>query len=187
MTQTITGVSQTIASSAPDAGLYGPRGWTRNIGIRQLLAEGADPPRDINLDEDDYWPFSKMTHQQAKQLLERLPERALRDTQNNGPELGSLLRAALTGPIELSGYVIGPQRWDERLTVEAFTYWGRPNYHIVDPHCGQRHADDCQCRQLFRDIAAELSLSGYESDPDEILPVSDPRDPQRKGWWLWWD
>ena len=120
-------------TAAPDLPrLYGPPGWTVRIGLWRLLEPWLDTPRclpgesPLRLDargapESDYVPFRGMDAATAADLLSRLPAAALSDRQNLAPSLKSMLTACAgaDGQVRLCGYGIGPQREDERLSVEA--------------------------------------------------------------------
>ncbi|WP_233188091.1 hypothetical protein [Actinomyces qiguomingii] len=121
-----------------EEGLYGPRGWTVRAGVWHALADCRDDLRSTVIPaqfgfapagiitaegtpQDDYTPFHDLGPATARRLLEVLPAEQLRDRQNLGPSLGALLRACVraNGRVRLSGYGIGPQRPDERVSVEG--------------------------------------------------------------------
>ena len=133
----------------------------------------------------DYVSFAGLDAEAALDLLEWLPANALEDRQNLGPSLRRLLRACATGGdrVLLSGYGIGPQRFDERLSVEAL--WVR-DPDLLDYRVSLEHDQDCQCRLLWRTVQARSRLDA-ESPPDEIRLLSPAWCQGEVGWWLWWD
>ncbi|WP_237564071.1 MULTISPECIES: hypothetical protein [unclassified Actinomyces] len=215
--------------TGPDEGLYGPRGWTVRAGVWHALADCRDELRStvipaqfgfapaglITADgtpEDDYTPFHDLGPATARRLLEILPGEQLRDRQNLGPTLGALLRACARadGRVRLSGYAIGPQRQDERVSVEGM--W------IEDPDLLEElvraivegsdpDGDGCYCACEDRDPYDEEELEAlvalglqevwrhvaerYELDsrgaPDEFKPLRRHWTHGPLGTWLWWD
>ena len=185
-----------------ETGLYGPRGWTVRAGVWHELVRcrddlrstiipaeyGRDPDgliTDAGEPEDDYTPFHDLGPRTARRLLSILPPAQLRDRQNLAPTLGALLRACARagGRVRLSGYAIGPQRPDERVTVEGL--W------ISDPallelKVSEVHDEYCACRALWDAVRGRFELDA-EATPDEIRPL--PRHWTRGplGTWLWWD
>ena len=143
-------------TGSPDSPrLYGPPGWTVRIGLWHLLEPWLDAPRclpgetplrtdALGAPMSDYVPFRGMDAATAADLLLRLPAPALVDRQNLSPSLRTMLTACAhaDGRVRLSGYGIGPQREDERLSVEAL--W------VADPDLQGyevfvEHSRACQC------------------------------------------
>lgn len=194
------------AEPGQTTGLYGPRGWTVNAGAWLVLADFRDPlhsdaipaanglpPQGIitgGVPQDDYVPFRGLDRSGAARLREAMKETpdALTDRQNLAPSLDRLLAAceAAEGRVLLSGYGIGPQRDDERVTVEAL--W------VTDPDLltmtvTAEHDGACQCRELWRTIRERYDLDA-EAMPDEIRKCPHPGWTETTGdmgWWLWWD
>lgn len=176
-------------------GLYGPNGWTTELGVQALLAphyqylfaenetlnEHAIPiPKEL----PPFAPFAGLGAKEAQILLNALPAAALADRQNDAPTLEQLLRAATEFPkqVLLHGYAVGPERMDERITVDGFMYYGADHY-SVDEH----HGSDCECQELWEHMQNTLKLESARSAPDELQRVLSLRDPSRTGWWVWWD
>ena len=113
------------------------------------------------------------------------PAQALEDRQNNGPTLRSLLRAcAASGDrLLLCGYGIGPQRSDERVSVEAL--WLRDE-DLGGYRVSPEHDAGCQCESLWKVVAARYQLDAA-AVPDEILRMAPPWGGGESGWWFWWD
>lgn len=182
----------------PAPGLYGPRGWTTRTPLWYLLRtfptqpvyqpDGSLLPGYLLTDgapREEYVTFAGLTCEAALDLLEWLPAQALEDRQNNGPTLRSLLRAcAASGDrLLLCGYGIGPQRSDERVSVEAL--WLRDEdlgCYRVSPE----HDAGCQCENLWKVVAARYQLDAA-AVPDEILRMAPPWGGGESGWWFWWD
>lgn len=181
--------------------LYNPAGWTVTSGVWTILADCRDhmrsdlipaaygmPPREQIIDGrplEEYTPFHDLGSNAAAKLLEVLPAATLTERQNLGPSLGACLAAAAgaAGRVRLSGYAIGPQRHDERVTVEGM--W------IADPDlldlnlCGI-HGKDCDCRQVWDTIRTRYSLDARHR-PDEIRHARRYWNEGPKGTWIWWD
>lgn len=183
-------------------GLYGPRGWTVSAGVWEVLGRCRDHLRstaipaahgiapqgligDDGVPLDDYTPFHAMGPDGARRLLEVLPAQALEDRQNLAPSLGPLLRACAgaEGRVLLSGYGIGPQRDDERVTVEAL-WVADPD--LQDMEVTEEHGPACRCRELWRTVRDRYGLDA-EAVPDEIRRVGAAWTGGATGWWLWWD
>lgn len=129
-TVVLNNLGELIGMENPEDGIYGSRGWSVLSGVASLSLQysdwgwmdmaaefpGVKPEKMI-----DYLPFSGGDEWLAKQLRERLPENALADRQNYGPSLGEILSLTVANPGEVlfSGYLIGPQRFDERISSDA--------------------------------------------------------------------
>ncbi|MDO5067644.1 MAG: hypothetical protein Q4D96_10230 [Propionibacteriaceae bacterium] len=140
--------------------------------------------------QEDYIPFRALTRSGAARLRETMKEtpNALDDRQNLAPSLGCLLDACekAEGRMVLSGYGIGPQRDDERVTVDAL-WVADPD--LLDLNVTREHDSDCQCRMMWRMIRERYGLD-TEAMPDEILRCVRPGRAEGDadmGWWLWWD
>lgn len=170
---------------------YMPNGWTVFSALYELF--GLARPRCLSTPADgghiwdgtnaDYVPLARIDYIQARLALRLLPPLALKDRQNCAPDLGSLLRAcaASEGDIWLQGYLIGPARSDERLSVDGiFIAQDERGPWQVDTF----HSPSCQCQGLWAYLQGELGLDG--AMPDEIIwHEMDATGAQ--GWWLWWD
>lgn len=116
---------------------------------------------------------------EAAALRRSIPAEALDDRQNEGPTLRSILDAAdrHPGEVEFGGYVVGPDRPDERITSETVYLFG------------QEPINDRMAWTRLRD---RLDASAYPADqplaePDEIDLVDVPWRPGEKAWRMWWD
>lgn len=119
---TLAGLWQEQLAAAPDDCPYPDperpgRGWLLDAGVADILepfAELARGPRDLTR-------IAGLDDGAARALLARLPPEALTDRQNDAPTLRDLLMviAAHPGVVTGIGYVVGPDRWDEGLTLEG--------------------------------------------------------------------
>ena len=183
-------------------GMYGPRGWSVRAGVWHELARCRDELRstvipaeygfapagfigDDGVPVDDYTPFHDLGPGIARRLLEILPDPQLEDRQNLGPTLGVLLRACVRarGRVRLSGYAIGPQRRDERLSVEGL--W------IADPdllgyELAEEHDEHCRCQDLWELVRERYDLDAY-GVPDEVKLLRRHWTRGPVGTWIWWD
>lgn len=185
----------------PAEGLYGPRGWSVRVGLWHLLAQWPDPARSIGLaptgrpgptliDEvgspvSDYVPFQGLDAATSRRLLGILPGAALGDRQNLAPTLRSMLAACAgaDGQVRLSGYAIGPQRHDERMSAEAL-WVADPD--LLEVRVDPKHRGECQCDLLWARVSQRYDLDAL-SMPDEILRTRPEWAGGAQGWWLWWD
>lgn len=163
-------------ATARSASLYGARGWTDTTGAAALLAALECGPRLSK----DFTRFAGLRAPEALALAQILPEANLHDRQNNGPELAELLDAAcrIEG-VELSGYLVGPPRWDERVSVDGL---------FAPPGIGLPDAlpEDALSWAKWPSVRDFLGLSTCAAPPDEFLPVPTGH-AQGCGWWMWWD
>lgn len=182
-------------------GMYGPRGWTVVAGVWEVIERARDELRATVIPTryglsaaghvrdgaptEDFNPFHDLGPAEAARLLEILPPRQLADRQNLGPTLGSLLRACAGagGRVRLSGYAIGPQRRDERVTVEGL--W-LADADLRDVELCEDHAGECRCRQVWHTVRDRYDLEGT-CPPDEIRHLPRWWDHGEVGTWLWWD
>lgn len=156
--------------------LYGPHGWTLTSGVSHLLAPIECEPRLC----ENFVRFSGLKEPEARALIDILPEANLHDRQNNGPELAELLHTAITCEgVELSGYMVGPPRPDERVSVDGLFAPPGIGLPLASPHDPFPFAH----WPTVRDV---LNLKTATAPPDEFLPVSTGRDSEC-GWWMWWD
>ena len=181
-------------TGSPDSPrLYGPPGWTVRIGLWHLLEPWLDAPRclpgetplrtdALGAPMSDYVPFRGMDAATAADLLLRLPAPALVDRQNLSPSLRTMLTACAhaDGRVRLSGYGIGPQREDERLSVEAL--W------VADPDLQGyevfvEHSRACQCSALWERVRDRYELDAH-SVPDDIVRTRPEWAGGGVGWWM---
>ena len=187
----MTGVTAVALAPADQELKYMSNGWTVFSALYELfglsrpccLSTSTDGPLKWAGADADYVPLARIDYIQARLALRLLPPLALKDRQNRAPELGSLLRAcaASEGDIWLQGYLIGPARSDERLSVDGiFIAQDERGPWRVDTF----HSAACQCQGLWGYLQSELGLDG--AMPDEIIwHEMDATGAQ--GWWLWWD
>ena len=185
------------STGSPDSPrLYGPPGWTVRIGLWRLIEPWLDTPRclpgetPLRLDAlgapvSDYVPFRGMDATTAADLLLRLPAAALSDRQNLAPTLKTMLTACAgaDGQVRLSGYGIGPQREDERLSAEAL--WvadaDLQGYEVL-----AEHSRACQCSALWERVKERYELDA-RCIPDDIVRTRPEWAGGGVGWWMWWD
>ena len=198
---TSTTAAPTHEEGVRERGLYGPRGWSVTVGVWDVLDACRDEVRSCALPTalgqgacgliedgepvDDYTPFHDLGPDQARRLLDILPEDQLEDRQNLSPSLGALLRACVRaqGRVRLSGYGIGPQRPDERVTVEAL--WVQdPDLLAFEVH--EEHDEGCRCRELWETVRRRYDLDA-EALPDEMRACRRLWTHGQVGTWLWWD
>ncbi|MDO4901692.1 hypothetical protein [Actinomyces sp.] len=235
----VTGIQTASSRPAPapvqdpdqEAGLYGPRGWTVCAGVWQALADCRDDLRStvipaqfgfapagiITADgtpEENYTPFHDLGPATARRLLEVLPAEQLGDRQNLGPTLGAALRACVraNGRVRLSGYGIGPQRHDERVSVEGI--WiedpdllealveaivgeddDPDDYDDEHAYYADRDPGDVEelealialgLQQVWERVAERYDLDAH-CGPDEFKPLRRHWTHGPLGAWLWWD
>lgn len=172
-----------LTSSAPDLpGLeLPPRGWTVTHGVTEVVE-----PFVVRLPEnhEGLAIYEGLDGDAAADLLDRLPEPALSDRQGDGPSLRRALETAAEHPglIEVHGYVVGPGRWDERITAEAITVRAWTRLRVIDGH-----GDQCECPVLLDRVRA-LGLDDALGPPTHVEPERWPADDDGvTGWLLWWD
>ncbi|CAM2880920.1 hypothetical protein ACSL103130_05955 [Actinomyces slackii] len=184
-----------------EEGLYGSPGWSVRLGLWRILDQWPGPARSPGpapegragaplIDASggpvsDYVPFHGMDGEAARQLLELLPQANLADRQNLAPSLRTLLEACAgsEGQLRLSGYGIGPQRHDERLSVEAL--WAA-DHDLQDLDVHPEHRDGCQCEALWARVSQRYGLDALAM-PDEIRRLRPEWAGGAPGWWMWWD
>ena len=168
--------------------LYGTTGWTLECGIRDLLSEHLSPWGDVS--------FNRFTDAGAEligALAALLPPANLDDRQNHAPSLREFIAAALERPQEvtLSGYVVGPPRHDERVSIDGLTVLNTPIYAAGGWGSAPLGEDRMRVwRALGKYLGCEATT---ENCPDEIIPLI-PSDTvettgvrETQGWWVWWD
>ena len=157
------------------------RGWLLRAGVPDIVQPFLTHSPD---DDADLARYAGLDATAAAMLLDRLTPIQLEDRQNDGPTLGTLLRAAVAHPddVEVHGYLIGPARRDERITAEGVDIYGTLDLDITPGH----HADR-QCRELWELVQHELGIDDARCRPDEITPRINPWRPNEPCWSLWWD
>ncbi|MDO5728976.1 MAG: hypothetical protein Q4P71_05050 [Actinomycetaceae bacterium] len=178
-------------TEAETDGFYDRRGWTTDKKIRTILrpfltesvypwlADQSSDPHVLA----DYEPFHGLTATAAKQLLDVLPLRNLAERQNFAPTCETLLRAAIDNPetVELVGYAIGPNRRDERVSIEGLIYYADRVGQETNPTTATQRT------RLWNTIRRELELETARLEPDELHRFRPAWNPKREGWWVWWD
>ncbi|GAA1721484.1 hypothetical protein GCM10009809_16420 [Isoptericola hypogeus] len=149
----------------PGPGCEGRHGWLLDEGYDALL----EPVLGSNaMAGPGYYPFSGLDGQTAAALLERLPDDYLAtERQNLGPTIGAVLRAVARYPhlLRAHGYVIGPLRCDERITVTGVLV--RTDREL---RLDAWHEDGCECHDLFTMLTDELGVDDMHTPPDEVTP-----------------
>ncbi|WP_278236112.1 hypothetical protein [Isoptericola sp. AK164] len=162
-------------------------GWLLRRGLDEVLGPVLMPDA---WGAASFYRFVDLDASVATALLDRLDPRYLAaERQNDGPSLGTVLRAVVAHPDRLRahGYVVGPGRCDERVTVEGVLV--RTDDAFV---LGDHHGPGCQCDELERVVAA-LGVDDAHVPPHEVTRWwGRPGDlsPQESGehWYrLWWD
>nr|WP_282921690.1 hypothetical protein [Mobiluncus sp. Marseille-Q7826] len=175
-----------IGNPQLDPGIYGPRGWTVLEGVTTLTLPYSDwmwfdmarEYPDVDVEEMvDYLPYSDGDAWLATQLLKVIPPNALDERQNYAPRVEDLLQLVAQHPAEtfFSGYMIGPQRFDERLSIDTI---------FVSPHLLGLGPDDEDPHGAYAGLKRfEL---GEDACPDEVS-VFYNRHLNRQLWRFWWD
>lgn len=185
-----------------------PRGWTFELGLPDIVAPFASPASvaayrallDGGQPAEAAWRqvgsgllyYAGLDGEAAQVLLDRLPADELGDRQNDSPTLGAFLRSAAAHPgvVELHGYCVGPDREDERFSVEGVLIYAHPELNVdaVDYWSGEetRHTDACECRELWRIAQEEYGLADALCFPDEISRFAAGWRHDDQCWRLWW-
>ncbi|MFI2105302.1 hypothetical protein ACH436_18570 [Isoptericola sp. NPDC019693] len=170
---------------APGGRCQGRHGWLLDAGIDVLLEPVLTGSR-----TPGFYPFVALDERTAAGLLERLGESELAtQRQHLGPTLGRVLRAVVRHPdrVRAQGYVVGPLRCDERITVTGV---------LVRPDRDLRAPSGAPPAGASVDVAralAELGVDDMHAPPDEVAPWRGARPDGapvgRAGpWWrAWWD
>jgi len=171
----------TDAAAPRSTDLGEERGWLLRADVPDVVQPFLTHSPD---DDTDLARYAGLDATAAAMLLDRLTPIQLEDRQNDGPTLGTLLRAAVAHPddVEVHGYLIGPARRDERITAEGVDIYGALDLDITPGH----HADR-QCRELWELVQHELGIDDARCRPDEITPRINPWRPNEQCWSLWWD
>lgn len=141
-------------------------GWLLGNGLVDVLSPllHGDESGDTS-----FARFASLGADPAARLLELLGEDYLaEERQNDGPTIGCVLRAVVAHPDRLRahGYVIGPGRCDERITVEGVLFRADRDYRLC-PAYGPRLAP-CECEPLYARLRDELGVDDALSPPDEL-------------------
>lgn len=145
---------------------HGEHGWMLEAGLDQVLAPLLYG--DIFADTS-FYRFSSLGAEAASQLLRILPAGYLAtERQNDGPTIGTVLRAVVAHPDDLRahGYVIGPGRCDERITVEGVLVRVDREFALCPLYGPPRSR--CDCDQLYRVLVDEFGVDDALHPPDEL-------------------
>jgi hypothetical protein len=113
--------------------------------------------------------FSGADGEAAAELLATLPSKCLDNRQNAGPTLRDILSAARDDPkVVFGGYVVGPDRTDERVSADTVFF----------------DTDDKTEADVRRRVRA---LFGMRAKPDEVTRSPAPGHPSKEVWRVWWD
>ncbi|AEG42974.1 hypothetical protein [Isoptericola variabilis] len=180
----------TAPDARHDAWCQGRHGW--------MLEDGLDTVLEPVLRQDTYgaqafYRFFDLDGAAAETLLDRLdPGYLAEERQNDGPSIGAVLRALAAHPDRLRahGYVVGPGRCDERITVEGVLVRTDDEL-VVDRH----HSRSCQCEHLVRYVAEDLGIDDMRVPPHEVGPwwgfsfnaPADEGEDEERWYRLWWD
>lgn len=172
-------------SRSDRVGLYGPPGWTAGdvaSAVAPFTDSGHVPYAYVDRDTlagrassangtGGLLRFAGLDGERAMTIGRAMTRKALGDRQGAGPTARSLLAAAARHPgmVELRGYVTGPSRDDERVTVEGlFVY--------------DTTMDERAVRAAARD---RLGLD-HVDDPSDVRLVDVPWRTGVKAWQLLW-
>ncbi|WP_407319628.1 hypothetical protein UQW22_04170 [Isoptericola halotolerans] len=143
-------------------------GWMRRAGLDDALEPVLVPDA---LGASSFYRFVDLDAGVAADLMQRLPADYLaRERQNDGPTIGAVLGAVVAHPDRLRahGYVVGPGRCDERITVEGVLVRCDHEFAV-----GGHHSPGCQCDELYRFVVG-LGVDDAAVPPHEVVP-----------WWGW--
>jgi hypothetical protein len=101
--------------------LYEPEGFTQRPEVLDIL-ENRIPAQQYGYpNTGDLRHFGGLTVAQAKELLTLLPPAQADDQQNYSPSFKEFVELGEQYPeMTFHGYVVGPERSDERITIEGF-------------------------------------------------------------------
>lgn len=167
-----------------------PRGWLLDHGLADIL----EPFAVIAHDRHDLTRIAGLDGGAARRLLRRLPESELGERQNDAPTMRDLLTVIATHPRVVTGigYVVGPDRWDERLSLEGLQIadtdllgfepdilpgrlpprvrsldaWAQEEYHAHRRGC----VEGSVMRQQWYAARHRYGITGARTPPTEIGP-----------------
>jgi hypothetical protein len=170
------------------SGLYGRRGWTTDAAkslaaftsstyVPSAYATVGSGPEARSYTNGDAGPvrFDGADAEAAAALLPKIPPPARHIDQNGGPAVERVLEAVAANPgrFEFSGYVIGPDRTDERVSVEGVRIYGGPTADTPEARAEVMR----QARDVF----------GATVEPSECHLEESPWRPGERSWRLFWD
>lgn len=168
-----------------EKGIYGKRGWTADVAPgalgeftsstynRHMYREDFDGKPVKNGDYGLTY-YSGAGSQAAKEIVAGAPAEALtQERQNDAPTLGTIIKSAASHPgkVEFGGYIVGPDRSDERISADTVF--------IFD--------DEADANALLLKARDHYGLTDAKRAPDELQLVEVPWRPGEKAWRLWWD
>jgi len=169
------------SNGKPDT-MYGKRGWTLDVAdtIERFTDSRHEPASYLfgsTNGRSGLVRFAGMDAEAVTELAQKMPREAFADRQNNAPTLGTLIAAVNANPgrVELAGYVAGPARDDERVTVDGVYIYDDELAKSNDPGVILRAAKDV------------YGLRDAHRRPDELSVVDVPWRPGEKAIYLWWD
>ena len=162
-------------------GAYGPEGFTIDAApaLQRFTSQRYvplmywdhpfKPDKHYVNGEMGLFYFSGADGEAATELLAKLPAKCLENRQNAGPTLRSILSAARDHPeIVFGGYIVGPERTDERVSVDTVFF----------------DTDDKNEADVCRRVRALFHTRGT---PDEVMRYPAPGHPSKEVWRVWWD
>lgn len=169
----------------------GRHGWMLDSSLDAVL----DPiVTGATLSDNSFYRFTHLDSQIARSLIERLPAAYLdTERQNDGPTIGTVLRAVVEHPDDLRahGYVIGPGRCDERITVEGVLLRVDQELHFCSPY-EQGPRPNCDCERLFALLQNDFGIDDARRPPHELgrwwAGVPENGNTHDDTWYrVWWD
>ncbi|MGC3993740.1 MAG: hypothetical protein QM779_06500 [Propionicimonas sp.] len=163
-------------------------GWMLDAGVVDALAPALLTD---NFGDDTYFRLTVVGADIAARLLAILPEDYLsRERQNDGPTIGTVLRAVVARPEEVlaHGYVIGPSRCDERVTLEGVLFRVDEWYRLCPLHGPA--LDRCECERLYARLREEFGVDDATVFPHELdaWMTVDAAHGGTGAWYrAWWD
>lgn len=153
-------------------------GWTANTAARLQPYVGGDrnpamyqngPAGTYDNGDTGVLAFNGITGADANSLLKSIPRDQRDDRHHDSPTAAQLLRAAAADPdIEAGGYLIPPDRADERISIDRITTYSAD------------HGDHDQTRAWLR---AKFGTAAGRTA--QVIPTYD--NSGRTGWSCYWD
>jgi hypothetical protein len=161
-------------------GMFGPEGFTIDAApaLQRFTSQryvphayrefGTGAPH-VNGAMGGLFYFSGVDGESAAELLATLPSKCLDNRQNDAPTLRNILSAARDHPkVLFGGYVVGPDRTDERVSADTVFF----------------DTDDKTEEDVRRRVRA---LFRTRANPDEVMRSPAPGHPSKEVWRVWWD
>lgn len=167
------------------AGEYGPPGWTQGIAdqfapftsetyVPGAYGEYIVGERTVRYaNGEGLTRFAGLGGLEARLIGSAMTRKQLAERQNDGPTQSSVLAAAARNPgtVEVHGYVVGPDRSDERFTAEGVFLYD----------------ESIASHEQAMDAARTRFGLDHLQGPSEVSLVENPWRPGEKAWRLWWD